>query len=74
MNDDRNSIAHIPSILIEMLSASAFDQKSVQATCSETLLSWFDHLYGVVSQRKRISFPDYLPLAGVAMPTKPLGW
>lgn len=64
MNDDRNSIAHIPSILIEMLSASAFDQKSVQATYSETLLSWFDHLYGVVSQRKRISFPDYLPPRG----------
>lgn len=64
MADDRRSIPGIPSILLEMLAAYAFDQKSVEATYSETLLSWFDFLYGTVSQRKRIGFADYPPPRG----------
>jgi hypothetical protein len=64
MAGDRHSISGMPSILIEMLAAYAFDHKKVQATYSETLLSWFDFLHGVVAQRKRISFADYPPPRG----------
>jgi hypothetical protein len=64
MANDRRSIPGMPSILLEMLAAYAFDQKGVQPTYSETLLSWFDFLHGTVSQRKRISFSDYPPPRG----------
>jgi serine/threonine protein kinase len=64
MAGDRHSISGMPSILIEMLAAYAFDHKKVQATYSETLLSWFDFLHGVVAQRKRIFFADYPPPRG----------
>lgn len=64
MNNDRNSIPGIPSLLVEMMAAHAFDQKGVQATYSETLLSWFDHLHDVVSRRTTIRFSDYPPPKG----------
>jgi serine/threonine protein kinase len=64
MNNDRNSIPGIPSLLVEMMAAHAFDQKGVQATYSETLLSWFDHLHDVVSRRTTIRFSDYQPPRG----------
>ena len=64
MANDRRSIPGMPSILLEMLAAYAFDHKGVQATYSETLLSWFEFLNGTVSQRKRIGFNDYPPPRG----------
>lgn len=64
MANDRRSIPGMPSILLEMLAAHAFDHKGVQATYSETLLTWFDFLYGTVSKSKRISFSDYPPPRG----------
>jgi hypothetical protein len=64
MENDHHSIPGMPSILIDMLAAYAYDQQSVRATYSETLLSWFDFLYGVTSRRQRISFRDYPPPRG----------
>lgn len=64
MANDRRSIPGMPSLLIEMLAAYAYDHKGVQASYSETLLSWFDFLHGVVTQRRRIGFSDYPPPRG----------
>lgn len=59
MANDRRSIPGMPSLMVEMLAAYAFDKKGIQTTYSETLLSWFDFLHGVVSKRQRIGFSDY---------------
>ena len=59
MNNDRRSIPGIPSLMVEMLAAYAFDKKGIQTTYSETLLSWFDFLHGVVTKRQRVGFSDY---------------
>lgn len=64
MNNDRQSIPGIPSLMLEMMAAHAFDQKGVEATYSATLLSWFDHLHDVVSRRTPIRFQDYPPPPG----------
>jgi serine/threonine protein kinase len=64
MNNDNRSIPGIPSLVVEMLAAHAFDQKGVAATYGETLSTWFDFLYGAVLNRKRIGFSDYQPPRG----------
>ncbi len=70
MANDRHAIRGMPSILLEMLAAHAFDHKGVAATYSETLLSWFDFLSVTVAQRKPISFRDYPPPRGRRSPAK----
>lgn len=64
MANDRQSIPTIPSILIELLAAHAFDRLGVKLTYSETLASWFDFLYGEVQRRETIRFADYPPPRG----------
>ena len=59
MKNDRHSIPNLPSIVIDMLAAYAFDKGQVRATYSETLYDWFDFLYDAVQRRQRISFTDY---------------
>lgn len=48
-----------PTILIDLLSAYAYDQVSVCNTYSETLAQWFSLLANVVEQRKSIYFSDF---------------
>ena len=64
MANDRQSIPAIPSILIELLAAHAYDRLGVKLTYSETLASWFDFLYGEVQRRQSIRFADYPPPRG----------
>lgn len=59
MKNDRRSIPNLPSIVIDMLAAYAFDKRLVRATYSETLYDWFDFLHAAVLRRQRISFTDY---------------
>lgn len=59
MKNHRRSIRSLPSIVIDMMAAYAFDNRQVRATYSETLYVWFDFLYDAVQRRKRISFTDY---------------
>lgn len=59
MKNDRHSIPGLPSIVIDMLAAYAFDKRQVHATYSETLYDWFDFLHAAVLRRQRISFSDY---------------
>jgi tRNA nucleotidyltransferase (CCA-adding enzyme) len=48
-----------PTILIDLLSAYAYDQKGVCNTYSETLAQWFNLLADVVDKKKSICFSDF---------------
>lgn len=54
-----HSIGGVPTILIDLLAARAFDVRGVRATYAETLRDWFDWLHGALVRRERITFPDY---------------
>lgn len=59
MKDNRHSIPGLPSVVLDLLAAYAFDKRQVRATYSETLEDWFDFLHAAVLRRQRISFSDY---------------
>lgn len=52
-NDDK-----VPSFLLDLLCAKAYDQCSVQDTYAETLARWFSYLAHVVRNREEILFDD----------------
>jgi len=52
-------VEKIPSFLIDLLCASAFDRLSVKRTYPETIHRWFSFLANVVRNRKPIVFTDY---------------
>lgn len=64
MDRDKRSIPNVPSIVIDMLAAYAYDNKRVQPTYAETLRTWFDFLYTVVKKRQTIRFSDFPPPRG----------
>lgn len=49
----------VPSIIVDLLCAAAFDSRSVQATYPETLADWFGWLHHVVKTRQTVHFTDY---------------
>lgn len=49
----------VPSFLLELLCAKAFDVASVQAQYPETLASWFDLIANFADKRTEISFSDF---------------
>ena len=49
----------VPSFLLELLCAKAFDDCGVKATYPETLAMWFAHLEDLVYRRETIVFTDY---------------
>jgi hypothetical protein len=51
----------VPSIVIDLLCAFAFDQQSVSKTYAWTLSQWFGFLANVVRNRKTVRFTDYYP-------------
>ena len=52
-------ITEIPSFLVELLCAKAFDEASVQTGYAETLVPWFDRIYSYAAQRRDVTFDDY---------------
>lgn len=54
-----DSVRKIPSIVIDLLCAMAYDNCSVQYTYPETLARWFGYLHNHVGKRKVIYFKDY---------------
>lgn len=48
-----------PSFLINLLSAKAFDELSVEKTYAETLAMWFGYLAHLVKTKEAILFTDY---------------
>lgn len=64
---DGAGLADVPSFLVNLLAAHAFDVRGVRATYGGTIADWFGHLARVVRKRIPISFTDYGP-APVADP------
>ncbi|MGC4120483.1 MAG: CBASS oligonucleotide cyclase [Myxococcales bacterium] len=53
------SVKEVPSFLMNVLSACAFDQRSVQPTYGETVADWFGLLARVARRRELVAFSDY---------------
>jgi hypothetical protein len=49
----------VPSFLLDMLCAKAFDELGVQASYAETLHQWFGYLGHLIKSRTTICFDDY---------------
>lgn len=52
-------LGDVPSFLVELLCAKAFDEYSVKAKYPETLAVWFDAIYLYASKRTVVSFTDF---------------
>lgn len=50
----------VPSIIVDLLCAKAFDRLSVQATYPQTLAEWFAYLAHVVTKKEAVFFTDYV--------------
>jgi len=57
-----NSTLHVPSIVIELLAADAYDRFGVEETYASTLARWFGYLAHIVERRKRVAFADFEPI------------
>ncbi len=63
-------LEEVPSVLIDLLGAWAFDQRGIRLTYGETLADWFGYLASFIRRRQRIVFQDFTqdvpaPAAGV---------
>jgi len=62
-DNDKNSI---PSFLIDLLCAKAFDELSVQETYAHTIANWFGYLSYIVKNKQAIIFTEnYSTVEGV---------
>ncbi len=52
-------ITEIPSFLVELLCAKAFDEASVQAKYPETLVTCFDQIFSYAAKRSDVMFRDF---------------
>ncbi|HXJ21759.1 MAG TPA: CBASS oligonucleotide cyclase [Polyangia bacterium] len=57
--EDGSSLTDVPSFLINLLFAHAFDVRGLRETYAATTADWFGHLARVVRKRIPISFSDY---------------
>nr|WP_263430012.1 CBASS oligonucleotide cyclase [Nannocystis pusilla] len=58
---DAHSIEEVPSILIDLLCAKAFDQCGVAETYTETLGQWFTRMADLAHRKRRVAFDDFGP-------------
>ncbi|WP_437874923.1 CBASS oligonucleotide cyclase [Sorangium sp. So ce513] len=56
----------VPTMLIDLLCAKAFDAYGVDDTYTETLSRWFGQIAHLVGARKRVDFSDFKALANHA--------
>lgn len=54
-------VDRVPTIVIDLLCASAFDRLGVERTYPDTLVRWFGLLAHVVAERTPVYFSDYTP-------------
>ncbi|MCY1071652.1 CBASS oligonucleotide cyclase [Nannocystis sp. RBIL2] len=52
-------IEEVPSILVDLLCAKAFDQHGVAATYTETLAQWFSTMADLALRRRLVAFDDF---------------
>ncbi len=56
---EANYLEEVPSFLIDLLSAKAFDKLSVQTTYAQTLSEWSAYLAHVVRKKELVYFTDF---------------
>lgn len=61
---DANYLKEVPSMIIELLCAKAFDRFSVQTTYAHTLAEWCAYLAHVVAKREPVLFTDFTRSVG----------
>lgn len=59
-------LSDVPSFLVNLLAAHAFDARSVKSTYDLVLADWFGHLAHTVAKRTMVAFTDYGPLPSPA--------
>lgn len=52
-------VEEVPTFLLELLCAKAFDEASVKATYPDTLVTWFDRIQSYASGRVDVAFQDF---------------
>ena len=57
--DENGSIREIPSFLIDLLAAKAYDKLGVDTTYPQTLANWFSYLASITKKREAVWFNDY---------------
>ena len=63
-------LTEVPSFLVELLCAKAFDQVSVKAKYPETLVNWFDAIYSYAGRRMDVTFGDFVNAGSSSVPAK----
>jgi hypothetical protein len=53
-------LGEVPTIIIDLLCAKAFDEHQVDETYTETLSRWFGRCAHIVRNRKRVDFKDFV--------------
>jgi Second Messenger Oligonucleotide or Dinucleotide Synthetase domain len=53
-------LSDVPSIIIDLLCAHAYDRLQVEETYAGTLARWFDLLTRTIRNRERVAFSDFL--------------
>lgn len=67
---ETGTLNDVPSFLINLLAAHAFDARGVKATYGETLVDWFGHIARVLRLQQQVAFTDF----SSAMPAKAVAW
>jgi len=62
--DNARVIDNVPSILIDLLCAHAYDRRQVEETYAGTLAMWFGELTRTVRRRERVAFADFVWIPG----------
>lgn len=52
-------VREVPSFLLELLCAKAFDQSSIWGGYAQTLMSWFARIQSYADERSDVAFDDY---------------
>lgn len=52
----------VPSIVLDLMCAHAYDRVQVRETYADTLAQWFSLLAATVQKRQRIAFKDFAPV------------
>jgi hypothetical protein len=53
-------VSEVPTVVIDLLSAKAFDGHAVDETYTETLSRWFGRMANLVRTRTRVDFTDFV--------------
>jgi hypothetical protein len=54
-----DTLTDVPSFVVELLAAKAYDSLSVKSTYAETLAAWFAFLADLVAKRAPVTFTDF---------------